>query len=244
MIVAGNWKMNLGLEDAVSLAADVVRATADNAGDVTVVVCPPAIWLDAVSERVSKSRVALGSQNVHPESSGAFTGEHSVGMLLDVGVSYVIVGHSERRQLFRESSAFVAEKVIAAQNARLVPIVCVGETLEERDAGDAVSTVLDQLAMSLEGTGPSFVVAYEPVWAIGTGRTASPDQAQQMHAAIRSQLASNGHGGVPVLYGGSVKPANAADLFAQPDIDGALVGGASLTADSFAAIVSAAGAAS
>ena len=240
MTVAGNWKMNTGLAEAVRLAAGVVETTAAHAGTVSVVVCPPAVWLEAVAERVEESGVHLGAQNVHPEASGAFTGELAPAMLTDVGASHVIVGHSERRQLFGETSAFVAEKVRAAQAAGLTPILCVGETLEERQAGDAEATVLGQLQASLEGVdGGPLVVAYEPVWAIGTGETATPDQAQAMHAALRAWLA-DAVGQVELLYGGSVKPANAAELFAQPDIDGALVGGASLDADSFGAIVEAA----
>lgn len=235
--------MNLGHADAVGLAADVVAAVAADADDVGVAVCPPALWLDAVAERLRDSDVRLGAQNVHPEASGAFTGEIAASMLDDLGVEYVIVGHSERRQLFGESSAFVAEKVRAAQAAGLAPILCVGETLEERESGDAEAIVLAQLADSLaEVDSADLVVAYEPVWAIGTGRTASPEQAQAMHAAIRGALASRFEEGedIEILYGGSVKPDNAAELFAQPDLDGALVGGASLDAASFAAIVAAA----
>jgi triosephosphate isomerase len=243
MLVAGNWKMTLGHADAVGLAAEVVRATATDAAEVGVAVCPPAVWLDAVAERLRDSEVRLGAQNVHPAASGAFTGEVSVSMLDDLGVEYVIVGHSERRQLFGETSAFVAEKVRAAQAAGLAPILCVGETLDERESGDAEAIVLAQLADSLADVeSPDLVVAYEPVWAIGTGRTASPEQAQAMHAAIRGALAERFEEGedIEILYGGSVKPDNAAELFAQPDLDGALVGGASLDAASFAAIVAAA----
>ena len=235
--------MNLGHAEAIGLAADVVTATADDADAVAVAVCPPSVWLDAVAERLRESAVRLGAQNVHPEGSGAFTGEVSPPMLRDLGVHYVVVGHSERRQLFGETSAFVAEKVRAAQAAGLVPILCVGETLDEREAGDAEATVLDQLAASLDGVDTAdLVVAYEPVWAIGTGKTATPEQAQAMHAAIRQSLAGRFEGGdaIEILYGGSVKPGNAAELFAQPDLDGALVGGASLDAESFAAIVAAA----
>lgn len=247
MLVVGNWKMNTDLEGAVQLASEVVQETKGAAGAVGVGVCPPAVWLEAVAERLRESEVRLGAQNVHPEASGAFTGEVSPAMLTDLGVHYVIVGHSERRQLFGESSAFVADKVRAALAADLVPILCVGETLEERDAGDAEATVLGQLADSLTDAeidgANALVVAYEPVWAIGTGRTATPEQAQAMHAAIRQWLGErfpNAGSGVSILYGGSVKPGNAAELFAQPDLDGALVGGASLKAGDFAAIVEAA----
>ena len=245
MLVVGNWKMNTDLDGAVRLASDVVRETEGATSGVGV--CPPAVWLDAVAERVRGSRVRLGAQNVHPAAEGAFTGETAPPMLAALGVHFVVVGHSERRQLFGETSAFVAEKVRASTAAGLVPILCVGETLDERDAGDAESTVLAQLDASLDGvelaSSDALVVAYEPVWAIGTGRTASPEQAQAMHAAVRARLAETRGGagrGVALLYGGSVKPANAHDLFAQPDLDGALVGGASLDAGSFAAIVAAA----
>ena len=250
MLVVGNWKMNTDLEGAVRLASEVVRETDGAADAVGVGVCPPAVWLEAVAERLRNSGVRLGAQNVYPAESGAYTGEVSPAMLTSLGVRFVIAGHSERRQILGESSAFVAEKVRAALDAGLVPILCVGETLEERDAGDAEKTVLDQLAASLEGAeidrADALVVAYEPVWAIGTGRTATPEQAQAMHAAIRQALAErfDGVGGdLQILYGGSFKPGNAADLFAQPDLDGALVGGASLDAGDFAAIVEAARAA-
>ena len=245
MLVVGNWKMNTDLDGAVRLASGVVRETASATSGVGV--CPPAVWLDAVAERVRGSRVRLGAQNVHPAAGGAFTGETAPPMLTALGVDLVIVGHSERRQLFGETSAFVAEKVRAALLAGLVPAVCVGETLEERDAGDAEATVLGQLAASLDGvslgSSDDLVVAYEPVWAIGTGRTASPEQAQAMHAAIRAALADrfgDAGRGLALLYGGSVKPDNARALFAQPDLDGALVGGASLDASAFAQIVAAA----
>ncbi|HEX8386411.1 MAG TPA: triose-phosphate isomerase [Rubricoccaceae bacterium] len=244
MLVLGNWKMNTTLGEAVRLASDVVRAT--EGVSATVGVCPPAVWLEAVAERLRGSAVALGAQNVYPAEAGAFTGEVSPAMLAGVGCRYVLVGHSERRAVLGESSAFVARKAAACLESGLVPVGCVGETLEERDGGDAETVVGDQLAASLDevdAPGP-LVVAYEPVWAIGTGRTASPEQAQAMHAALRGRLAERfGEGGraVPLLYGGSVKADNAADLFAQPDLDGALVGGASLDAAGFAAIAAAAG---
>ena len=242
MLILGNWKMNTGLAEAVRLASDVVHATE---GAVSAVgVCPPAVWLEAVAERLRGSDVALGAQNVYPAEAGAFTGEVSPQMLAAVGCRYVLCGHSERRALLGEDSAFVARKVAACLEAGLVPVLCVGETLEERDAGDAEALVADQLSASLAGVGAAgaLVVAYEPVWAIGTGRTASPEQAQAMHAALRARLASLvPEAQIPLLYGGSVKPDNAAELFSQPDVDGALVGGASLDAGAFAAIVAAAG---
>ena len=243
MLIIGNWKMNTGLAEAVRLASDVVHATGDGAAEVGV--CPPAVWLDAVAERLRGSRVALGAQNVYPEASGAFTGEVSPQMLAGVGCRYVLAGHSERRAILCEDSALVARKVAACLAAGLVPVLCVGETLDERDGGRAEAVVADQLLASLDGVQApgALVVAYEPVWAIGTGRTASPEQAQAMHAALRAALAERfGEAGraVPLLYGGSVNAGNAATLFAQPDVDGALVGGASLDAEAFAAIVAAA----
>ena len=237
--------MNTSLSEAVRLASDVARAVEAEESRVSVGMCPPTVWLEAVAERVRSSSVWVGAQNVHPEVSGAFTGEVSIPMLQEVGCTAVIVGHSERRQLFGETSPFVARKVRAALAGGLVPILCVGETLDERDAGRAQRVVLDQLDASLEGVADvqsgRFVVAYEPVWAIGTGRTASPEQAQEMHGALREHLATRMPGvDVPLLYGGSVKPDNAAELFRQPDIHGGLIGGASLSAESFLAIVEAA----
>ncbi len=241
MLILGNWKMNTGLAEAVRLASDVVHATQGAAA--TVGVCPPTVWLEAVAERLRGSAVALGAQNVYPAEAGAFTGETSPQMLAGVGCHYVLCGHSERRAILGEDSAFVAQKVAACLEAGLAPVLCVGETLEERDAGNAEALVADQLEASLAGVASAgaLVVAYEPVWAIGTGRTASPEQAQAMHAALRARLAALFPGAqVLLLYGGSVKPDNAAELFGQPDVDGALVGGASLDADAFAAIVAAA----
>ena len=243
MLVLGNWKMNTGLAEAVRLASDVVRATDGVAA--TVGVCPPAVWLDAVAERLRGTPVVLGAQNVYPADAGAFTGELSPAMLAGVGCRYVLVGHSERRALLGEDSAFVARKAAACLAAGLAPVVCAGETLDERDGGQAETVVGDQLVASLDGLDApgALVVAYEPVWAIGTGRTASPEQAQAMHAALRARLGERfGPAGrrVPLLYGGSVNADNAAELFAQTDVDGALVGGASLDAAGFAAIAAAA----
>ena len=250
MTVLGNWKMNTGLAEAVALASETVRAV--DAGAVRVGVAPPFVWLDALRERLDGSGVWLGAQTVHPETSGAHTGSVSAPMLADLGCRFVIVGHSERRARARpglrsggETDADVAAQARAALASGLVPVVCVGETLAERDAGDAERVVTGSLRASLDGVevrdASALVVAYEPVWAIGTGRTASPGQAQAMHAAIRRALGALGvPASVDVLYGGSVKPGNAAELFAQPDLDGALVGGASLDAEAFAAIVAAA----
>lgn len=245
MLVAGNWKMNTDLAEAVRLASDVARSS--DPGAVAVAVCPPFISLEAVAEMLGESGIRLGAQNMHAEDSGAFTGEVSAPMLASVGCHYVILGHSERRQLFGETDGGVNEKARAALRHGLVPIVCVGETLDERQSGEAETVVRRQLTGSLAGIeldrADALVVAYEPVWAIGTGETATPEQAQSMHRVIRAHLADQlGASGeeVELLYGGSVKPGNAADLFAQPDIDGGLIGGASLDADSFADIVEAA----
>ena len=242
--VAGNWKMNPpSVAEAAALASDVARAVAGIDG-VARVVCPPAVALPSVAQAVAGSPVEVAAQNMHHEAKGAYTGEIAASMLAGL-CSYIILGHSERRQLFGETDALVNAKVRAALAARLAPILCVGETLDERDAGLAESTVRRQLAAGLEGVAPgeadSVVVAYEPVWAIGTGRAATPEIAQEMAAVVRDQaaalLGSDAGGAVRVLYGGSVSPGNAVGVAAQPDVDGALVGGASLVADDFAAIV-------
>ena len=205
-------------------------------------ICPPYPYLAKVQELLAGSEIALGAQNVSQHSEGAFTGEVSVAMLKEMGCSYVIVGHSERRALYGESDAEIAEKVIAALQGDLIPILCVGESLQQREAGETLEVIERQVAAVLNVLSPQqcqqLVIAYEPVWAIGTGLTATPQQAQQVHGHIR-QLLGGAADAVRVLYGGSVKAANAAELFAQPDIDGALVGGASLNADEFMQIVQA-----
>jgi triosephosphate isomerase (TIM) len=243
--IAGNWKMNTTIDQAKELANSLALSTTT---DVDVAVIPPSVYLSAVSDALHGSNVLLGAQNMHPEQSGAYTGELSGGMLKDVGCHYVLCGHSERRTLFGESSEWVGVKVAAAFDAGLLPILCIGETLEERDAGQVAEVLVHQLDRGLNKLSGHQVsqvtVAYEPVWAIGTGRTASPEQAQDAHRMIRSRL-SQAFGAdiaesVRIQYGGSVKPHNASDLLSQPDIDGALVGGASLTAESFAAIITAA----
>ncbi|MEL6345956.1 MAG: triose-phosphate isomerase [Myxococcota bacterium] len=246
--IAGNWKMNLGPGDAAALAGALKTALAGVADvSVDVAVAPVAVSIPAVAAQLNGAGVHIAGQNLHPETKGAFTGAIPGEMLREAGCTYVIVGHSERRKLFGEDDALINQKVHAAFRAGLLPIFCVGETLEQRDAGDAESTVLDQVKAGLAGLAPDQVVsttlAYEPVWAIGTGKTATPAQAQQMHAVIRGWLAENYPAFVSeqirIQYGGSVKPHNAAELLAQPDIDGALVGGASLKAESFSAIVEA-----
>ncbi len=239
-IIAGNWKMNTTRQEAVSLV-ERMRDALDAESGVTSLVCPPFVHLDAVGEALRGTSVALGAQNMHPESSGAFTGEVSPDMLRGL-CEYVILGHSERRELFGETDEFVNRKVRAALVADLRPILCVGERLEQREGGEAEAVVERQVALGLEGVddASALVVAYEPVWAIGTGRAATPDAAQSMMATIRAALAArygaDAAGEVPLLYGGSVNAGNAEDYARQPDVNGALVGGASLDAEAFAEI--------
>lgn len=243
-LVVGNWKMN-GSRDSAALLASSVRQQWQSCG-VEVSVCPPYVHLFAVESALGGSDISWGAQDVAEWREGAYTGEVSAQMLADAGCRFAIVGHSERRQLLGESDEVVAAKFEAARGAGLVPILCVGETLEERDAGITLSVVERQVQAVLSRVGAAgldgAVVAYEPVWAIGTGRSATPAQAQEVHAHLRKLLvaASPALAGVSLLYGGSVKAANAAELFVQPDIDGALVGGASLQAEEFLAICRAA----
>jgi len=245
--IAGNWKMNLSLDEAVALAA-ALKGPLDGTEGVDLAVFPPFVFIPAVARVLEGSRVTVGAQNLHPEPSGAFTGEVAASMLRDVGCARVLVGHSERRHLFGETDAEVNAKLHAALRAGLEPICCVGELLEERDAGRTGEVVQRQVNSALEGLdAPGMrrvTIAYEPVWAIGTGRTATRDQAQEVHQMIRRLLAEQfgeeTAAAVRIQYGGSVKPENAADLLAAPDIDGALVGGASLKAEAFTAIVRAA----
>lgn len=245
-LVAGNWKMNGDTASSRELVAGII-AGVPGSDRVELLVCPPFPYLAAVAAAVAGSKVAVGAQNVSEHSSGAFTGEVAPAMLRDVGCEYVIVGHSERRTLYGESSADVAAKFEAALAAGLRPILCVGETLAERQAEQTVTVVDEQLNAVLDRVGiggfATAVVAYEPVWAIGTGMTASPEQAQDVHAHIRRVVA--GHdgeiaAGLQILYGGSMKGENAAGLLGQPDIDGGLIGGASLKAADFLAIAEAA----
>ena len=246
-LVAGNWKMH----GTRAENADLVRTLLDQLppdARAEVLVCPPFVYLWETGRLLKDSDVALGAQSVCAEAQGAFTGEVSGAMLRDVGCRYVLVGHSERRQLYGETDALVARKFMAAQAQGLIPVLCVGETLEEREADRTGEVVARQLEAVLSVSGvASFakaVIAYEPVWAIGTGRTASPEQAQEVHAMIRAKVAeldATIGGLVRILYGGSVKASNAQELFAMPDIDGGLVGGASLKADEFARICAAAG---
>lgn len=239
--------MHTDLVTSRNLAREIVEALRDP-GSVNVILCPPAVSLHAISEIVRSTRIGLGAQNMHGEEYGAFTGEVSAPMLRSVGCQYVILGHSERRQFFGETDSSVNEKIKRAFIHDLVPIVCVGETLNERRAGREEEVVRGQVSRALEGVSiddPDWLVmAYEPVWAIGTGETATPRQAQDMHALIRSILkekfGENKGRKIEILYGGSVKPNNAAELFAEQDVTGGLIGGASLKADDFEAIVRAA----
>jgi triosephosphate isomerase len=241
--IAGNWKMNLDRAAAVELAKAVV-ARAAQVPQIELAVCPPAVYLDAVAGVVRGTAVALGAQNMYFQKSGAFTGEISPGMLLDLGCKYVILGHSERRHILGETDDLVNRKTQAALSAGLSPIVCVGETLAEREAGQTAQVIRRQFDGSLAGLSadqaPRVVIAYEPVWAIGTGKVATTAQAEEVHIALRNLLTQRYNSAVAesvrIPYGGSVKPENSAELLACRNIDGALVGGASLKADDFIAI--------
>jgi triosephosphate isomerase len=247
-LIAGNWKMNLSANDAramiAGLRAQVDPIAAQLAKDRDLLLAPTTLAIPAVGQALAGSSIALGAQNLHWEDSGAFTGEVSAPMLKAFGVTHVIIGHSERRHVFFETDEFVNKKLAAALKHRLVPIMCVGETLHEREASKTLEVVLRQLEIGLSNipaeAAATVVIAYEPVWAIGTGKTASPEQAQLVHGSIREFLDDSwGKGAAAetrILYGGSVTPDNIDSLMAKPDIDGALVGGASLKADSCAKI--------
>jgi triosephosphate isomerase len=243
-VIAGNWKMYKTNEEAAALI-DELKGLITGVDDVDVVVAAPFTALTVVADRIKGSNIQLAAQNLHWESEGAYTGEISSGMLLSAGCTYVIIGHSERRQYFGETNATVNRKIKAALTHKLTPIFCIGESLEEREAEKTFSILDKQVSEGLEGIVADdiekIIIAYEPVWAIGTGKTASNEQAQEVHHFIRTYM-SDLYGKdianvVRILYGGSVKPNNIAGLMAQPDVDGALVGGASLTASSFAGIV-------
>ena len=243
-LIAGNWKMNGGLAANEALAKALLGGLSVPACNVAV--CAPAPYLAQLQVLLANSAIALGAQDVSAHESGAYTGEVSVAMLKEFGVRYAIVGHSERRQYHGETDAAVAAKAQRALAGGITPIVCVGETLAEREAGKTEEVVKRQLAAVIHANGhciSEIVVAYEPVWAIGTGKTASPEQAQQVHAVLRAQLraASDHADRIAILYGGSMNAANAAHLLAQPDIDGGLIGGASLKAPDFLTIIAAAG---
>jgi triosephosphate isomerase len=242
--IAGNWKMNLDHAGAVALAKSIVEQ-AKGVQDVEIAVCPPSVYLEAVAPIVRGTNVGLGGQNMYHEPNGAFTGEISAAMLKDVGCQYVILGHSERRQFLGETDELINKKLTAALAAGLTPILCVGELLSQREAGQTAEVIRQQIEGSLAGITPEqlskIVVAYEPVWAIGTGKVATPEQAEEVHSDLRKLIAQRYNGQlaqqVRIQYGGSVKPSNAAELLAQPDIDGALVGGASLKAEDFLGII-------
>ncbi|MHB9785405.1 triose-phosphate isomerase [Stenotrophomonas maltophilia] len=246
-IVAGNWKLHGSRQFANELLGQVAAGLP--LGGVDVVILPPLPYLGELVEEFGATGMTFGAQDVSSNEKGAYTGEVCAAMLHEVGARYGLVGHSERRQYHHESSELVARKFAAALHAGLVPVLCVGETLEQREAGQTEAVIASQLAPVLDLVGAdgfaSAVVAYEPVWAIGTGRTASKEQAQQVHAFIRGEVAridARIADSLPILYGGSVKPDNAGELFAQPDVDGGLVGGASLVAADFLAIAKAAAA--
>ena len=244
LLIAGNWKMNKTVAEALDLVQGLRRELAA-VKEVDIVVCPPFTALCEVSKAILDSNIRLGAQNMSEHGFGAFTGEIAAGMLKEFSVRFVILGHSERRQYQKETDALIAKKGLAVHAASLKPIVCVGETLEERESGKTEKVLTTQVKGSLAGyTKPQVeetVIAYEPVWAIGTGKTATTEQAQSAHAFIRRTLAGMfdeaASKRVRILYGGSVKPANARELMSQPDVDGALVGGASLEARSFADII-------
>ena len=245
-LVAANWKMHGSLQSNAALLERLVAAAAALPSEVAV--CVPYPYLAQVQLKLTGTPLLWGAQSLSEHASGAFTGEVSAAMLCEFGCRYVLVGHSERRQLFGESDAAVAAKFVAAQKAGLVPVLCLGETLAERESGQTTAVVARQFDAVIDHAGvgalAAAVLAYEPVWAIGTGVTASPAQAQEVHAAIRARVASRDGvlaEGLRILYGGSVKAQNAAELFAQADIDGGLIGGAALVADDFLAICLAAG---
>ena len=242
--IAGNWKMNTDSASAIALASGL-KAELSDVDTVDVAVCPPFVYLQSVAAALSASNIALGSQNVYCEEKGAFTGEISCGMLKDVSCTYAIIGHSERRHVMGETDTLINKKISAAIKGGLMPIFCVGELLEERENGTTNDVVTRQIKNGLEGLCPESVqavtIAYEPVWAIGTGLTATPEQAQEVHAMIRGLLAELYNDEIAqsmrIQYGGSAKPSNTAELMAQPDVDGLLVGGASLKVEDFAAMV-------
>lgn len=245
-LIAGNWKMNTDRASAVTLARGIVERSGEFS-DLDLLVCPPFAYLTAVHEVLSGTPVALGAQDVYHEANGAFTGEISAAMLFDVGCEYVILGHSERRHILGETDAQVNQKTHTAIAAELIPIVCVGELLSERETGQTAVVIRRQFEASLAGLTADqirrTVIAYEPVWAIGTGKVATPGEAEEVHAELRSLLAESYNdraaGEVRILYGGSVKPSNAGELLSQPNIDGALIGGASLKVEDFIGIAAA-----
>ena len=240
-LIAGNWKMFKSHREALELTQQLLESVGGFA-DNEILICPPFVYLAEIGRLIEGSEIRLGAQNLYFEDEGAFTGEVSAPMLSSIGCDSVILGHSERRWVFGETDGEICRKVHAALKSGLRPILCVGEKIDERQAGKTLDVVLGQLRSGLEGVGAGdvekVVIAYEPVWAIGTGQTATPEQGEEVHRAIREDMASRGVGEtVRILYGGSVKPNNIKVLMAEPDIDGALVGGASLQSESFTTIV-------
>ena len=243
ILIAGNWKMNKTATEAVELAKPIIAAVS-NRNEIDVLMCPTFTSIPAVSALIGNSTVKLGAQNVSDKASGAYTGEISAAMLRDLHVSHVILGHSERRSYYGETDAFINKKVITCLESNLIPILCVGETLEEREAGKVEDVIKTQLVGGLANVpadkAENIVIAYEPVWAIGTGKTATPDQAQEVHALIRktlTEILGTVSDKIRILSGGSMKPANSDALLAKPDIDGGLIGGAALFAMDFLALV-------
>jgi triosephosphate isomerase len=244
-IIAGNWKMNKDLTEAIQLVSELKSELEGKTLNAEVIVAPPFIALETINSLIKDSNILLAAQNMHSSDSGAFTGEASASMLKSVGCEYVILGHSERRTIFGESDEFINEKVKQAFNNDLTPILCCGESLDERENGTTFSIIEKQIRAGLMDLSneqiSNTIIAYEPIWAIGTGKTASPEQAQEVHAFIRKLLAELTNNevaaNVTIQYGGSVKPDNAEELLSKPDIDGALVGGACLKADSFRDII-------
>jgi len=245
-LIAGNWKMNCGPNEAAALLEGLKDKKGSVSEEVDVLVCPPFVSLSMAVNYLHDTDIEVGAQNIHFEENGAFTGEISASMLVEAGCNFVIIGHSERRQFFGETDTSVNKKVKKALEHQIAPVVCVGESLEQRKAEVHVQLVKDQTTAAFEGLTTeqalNVVVAYEPIWAIGTGETASPEQAQEMHLHIREVLASlydqETASGIRILYGGSMKPGNANELLGQPDVDGGLIGGASLDAGSFAEVIS------
>ncbi len=244
-IIAGNWKMNNNLSESIQLVSDLTNLLSETEVNAEVIIAPPFVSLEAVKSLIKGSKIKLSAQNMHSASSGAFTGEISAEMLKSVGCEYVILGHSERRTIFAESDEFINQKVKHAFANDIIPILCCGESLEQRENGTTFKVIESQIKIGLGGLSTEqvekLIIAYEPIWAIGTGKTASPEQAQEVHAFIRKLVADitndNVAQNIIIQYGGSVKPDNAKELLSKPDIDGALVGGACLKADSFMGII-------
>jgi len=244
-IVAGNWKMNKDLSEAVNLISGIKNRLNSFEPNCDVIICPPFISLETAGTLIKNSKIYLGAQNMHYENSGAFTGETSAKMLLSVGCEYVILGHSERRNIFGESDELINKKILQALSNKLKPIFCIGESLDEREKDITKEVIERQIKQGLKNLDESdiskIIIAYEPIWAIGTGKTASPEQAQEVHKFIRNLISSmyseSAAENLTILYGGSVKPNNASDLLKKQDIDGGLIGGASLDAEAFIEII-------